>query len=204
MKGRTISKPFRVFQGSNNNREAIYGFPYAGNGTETSPFLVDFIPNDPENAVKLSKWRKWMITIFQGIATLAVTFASSAYTGGLKEIIHTFDVSQEVATLGVSLFVLGFALGPLIWAPLSEVYGRRTVFIFTYIIASGFCAGAAFSKNIQTLLVLRFFAGAFGASTLANGGGVIADMFERSERGLATSIFAMAPFLGPAIGENFF
>ena len=61
-----------------------------------------------------------------------------------------------------------------------------------------FNAGAAGSQNIQTLVVLRFLAGAFGSSPLTNAGGVIADMFPASDRGLAMSLFA--PFLGPVIG----
>lgn len=63
-----------------------------------------------------------------------------------------------------------------------------------------FNAGAAGSKNIQTLIVLRFLAGAFGSSPLTNAGGVISDMFPASQRGLAMSVFAAAPFLGPVIG----
>jgi MFS family permease len=63
-----------------------------------------------------------------------------------------------------------------------------------------FNAAAAGSKNIQTLIILRFLAGAFGSSPLTNAGGVISDMFSASQRGLATSIFAAAPFLGPVIG----
>ena len=63
-----------------------------------------------------------------------------------------------------------------------------------------FNAGAAGSQNIQTLVVLRFLAGAFGSSPLTNAGGVIADMFPASDRGLAMSLFAAAPFLGPVIG----
>lgn len=65
---------------------------------------------------------------------------------------------------------------------------------------TAFNAGAAGAKNIQTLILMRFFAGAFGSSPLTNAGGVIADMFSASERGLATSFFATAPFLGPTIG----
>lgn len=66
-----------------------------------------------------SKNKKWTITIVVAVATLAVSFASSAYSGGVKQVILQFGVSEEIAVLGVSLFVLGFALGPLIWAPLS-------------------------------------------------------------------------------------
>jgi len=63
-----------------------------------------------------------------------------------------------------------------------------------------FNAGAAGSQNIQTLIVLRFLAGAFGSSPLTNAGGVIADMFPASERGLAMTLFAAAPFMGPVLG----
>jgi MFS family permease len=65
---------------------------------------------------------------------------------------------------------------------------------------TAFNAGAAASQNITTLIVLRFLAGSFGSSPLTNAGGVIADMFPAAQRGLAMSIFAAAPFLGPVIG----
>ena len=105
-----------------------------------------------------------------------------------------------MATLGISLFVLGFALGPLIWAPLSELYGRQVIFLISYGGFTAFNAGAAGAQNIKTLLILRFFAGAFGSSPFTNSGGVIADIFDASERGLAMGTFALAPFLGPTIG----
>jgi len=105
-----------------------------------------------------------------------------------------------VATLGVSLFVLGFAVGPLIWAPLSEMYGRQVIFSVSFAAFTAFNAGAACSQNIQTLLVLRFFAGSFGSSPFTNAGGQIADIFTASERGLAMGLFALAPFLGPTLG----
>jgi MFS family permease len=93
-----------------------------------------------------------------------------------------------------SLFVLGFAIGPLLWAPLSELYGRQILFFVTYAALTAFNAGAAGSQNIETLLILRFFAGSFGSSPLTNAGGVIADMFPARERGLALTLFAAAPF----------
>lgn len=63
-----------------------------------------------------------------------------------------------------------------------------------------FNAAACGAQNIQTLIILRFFAGSFGSSPLTNAGGVIADMFPAAQRGLATTLFAAAPFLGPVIG----
>jgi len=150
--------------------------------------------------MNFSKGRKWTIAILQSLSTLAVTFASSVYVSGIEGVKQRFDVSGEVATLGLSLFVLGFAVGPLIWAPLSEVYGRKSIFAVSYTAYTAFSVAAACAPNITSLLVLRFFASAFGSSSMSNAGGVIADMFNRKERGMATGLFATAPFLGPALG----
>lgn len=86
------------------------------------------------------------------------------------------------------------------WAPLSEMFGRQILYFVTYCGLTAFNAGATGSKNSWTMIILRFFAGAFGSSPLTNAGGVIADMFPAAERGLAISLFASAPFLGPVIG----
>ncbi|CAH0053770.1 unnamed protein product [Clonostachys solani] len=180
--------------------DAVLNHHYVGQGTEESPYIVEFLPDDPWNPVGFSRSRKWLITIVQAVATLSVSFASSAFSGGISTVLTEFRVSQEVAILGVSMFVLGFAIGPLIWAPLSEIYGRQMLFFITYMALTAFEAGAAGAPNIESLVILRFLAGAFGSSPLTNAGAVIADMFKAEERGIAMGIFAMAPFLGPAIG----
>ncbi|GKT81030.1 fluconazole resistance protein 1 [Colletotrichum tofieldiae] len=180
--------------------EAVLERKYPGEGTHEAPFVVDFLPEDAHNPQTFPMWKKWTYTIEQAVATLAVAFVSTAYSGGVAEVIRDFGVSTEIGILGVSLFVVGFAVGPLMWAPLSELYGRQYLFIATYIALTAFNAGAAGAQNIETLIILRFFAGTFGASPMTNAGGVIADMFNANERGLATAIFAAAPFLGPSIG----
>ncbi|KAJ5683568.1 hypothetical protein N7462_006733 [Penicillium macrosclerotiorum] len=164
--------------------QEIIDFDYAGSGSEEDPYVVEWIPNDPRNPMEFDIRLKWLYTILVAFATLAVSLASSAYAGGISEVLNDLEVSQEVATLGVSLFVLGFAVGPLLWAPLSEIFGRQIVFLVTFLALSVFCAGAAGSKNIWTLIILRFLAGSFGSSPFTNAGG----------------LFAGAPFLGPTLG----
>ncbi|KAH8675248.1 major facilitator superfamily domain-containing protein [Xylariales sp. PMI_506] len=180
--------------------QQVLDWNYRGSGTEDDPYIVDFIENDPKNPLTIRQWRKWINTFAQAFAVFAVSFASSAFTGGITEVIEEFEISEVVATLGVSLFVVGFALGPLIWAPMSEIYGRQLIFAISYSALTALLAGSAASPNIQSLVVLRFFAGIFGSSPLTNSGAVIADMFEAKERGMATAIFAAAPFLGPTMG----
>jgi hypothetical protein len=167
--------------------QEVVDYEYAGSGTEDDPYVVQWMPKDFRNPLQLGNFIKWSITMVAALETLVVALASSAYTGGIVQIEEQFLVTTEVVTLGVSLYVLGFALGPLVWAPMSEMFGRQIVFAGTYCGLTIFCAGTTGAKNIETLLVFRFLAGAFGSSPFTNSGGVIADMFAARERGLALS-----------------
>jgi hypothetical protein len=93
----------------------ILNHEYAGSGTEDDPYRVIWIPDDPRNPLHFSMTRKIIIMATTAFATLIVSFTSSAYIGSLSMVIKDFDVSNEVATLGLSLFIVGFAVGPLIW-----------------------------------------------------------------------------------------
>lgn len=85
-------------------------------------------------------------------------------------------------------------------APLSEIYGRRVVLSAANWFFVVWQIGCALAQNIETLIVCRLFAGIGGSGCLTLGAGVIADLFAREQRGMATSIWAMGPLLGPVIG----
>lgn len=173
---------------------------YAGHGTPEAPFLVDFLPDDARNPMTFPSPYKWLVTITTAVSALAVAFASSAYSSSVSQVENEFHVSHEVAILGISLFVLGFAVGPLFWAPFSELYGRQKLFFITYLALTAFNAASASAPNATALIVLRFMAGAWGSSPLTNAGGVVADLFTARQRGMANCAFALAPFLGPTLG----
>lgn len=86
---------------------------YDGSGTEDDPYVVSWLHDDPRNPMLYGPVRKWLITMVVAIATLAVAFCSSAYSGGAEQIIKEFKCSEEVFVLGTSLNVLGFAIGGL-------------------------------------------------------------------------------------------
>ncbi|PYH92160.1 bicyclomycin resistance protein [Aspergillus ellipticus CBS 707.79] len=180
--------------------QEVLEFEFPGSGTEDDPYVVSWIPNDSRNPMLFSLGRKLAITLIVAFSTLTVALTSSTYSGSISEITAYFDVSSEIATIGLSLFVLGFAVGPFLWAPFSEVFGRQFPFFFSFMGMSAFSAGCAGAQNIWTLCILRFFAGAFGAAPFTNAGGTISDMFTARQRGLALSLYAAAPFLGPALG----
>lgn len=102
--------------------------------------------------------------------------------------------------LCISLFVAGYILGPILWGPLSEVYGRRIIFIISFIFYTGFQVGCALSKNTASILIFRFLGGTFAAAPLTNSGACLADIYHPADRGPAMGLFAVAPFAGPSIG----
>lgn len=91
---------------------------YDGRGTEQDPFIVEFQDNDPDNPMNWGNTRKWFIAFIATMSVFVVTFTSSAYAESSVEIINEFNCSTEVFLSGVSVYVLGFAIGPAAWAPL--------------------------------------------------------------------------------------
>lgn len=98
----------------------------------------------------------------------------------------------------LTLYTLG--LGPLVWAPLSEVYGRKPAVLGPYFIAAMFSFGSATAKDVQTLMLTRFFTGFFGAAPVTNTGGVLSDIWTAEQRGAAIVGYAMAVVGGPVLG----
>jgi len=108
--------------------------------------------------------------------------------------------SRTLASFVVSVYLLGFAFGPLLIAPLSEIYGRLPVYHITNIGFTVFCVACALAPSLDALIVFRFFCGVFGCASVTNGGGTIADMIPQESRGLAMSLYSVGPLLGPIIG----
>lgn len=108
--------------------------------------------------------------------------------------------SHELAAFVVSVYVLGFAFGPLLLAPASEFWGRNLIYNFSNICFIGCTVACAESKSLAMLTVFRFFAGCFGSAPLTIGGGTIADVIPLERRGAAIALFALGPILGPTIG----
>ncbi|KZT11515.1 MFS general substrate transporter [Laetiporus sulphureus 93-53] len=177
---------------------------YPGSGTAEDPYIVDWDEGDPDNPLNWHKPRKWLITLHLAFATWVAAFCSSAYSSGLEYTMRDLHISREVALLGVSLFVLGFMVGPLFWAPLSEasllISCSRVVFIGTFCLFALLHIGGALCHNTATLLATRTLAGMFGVSPFTNAGAALADIWTARERGVASSLYASAPFLGPVLG----
>ncbi len=134
-----------------------------------------------------------------GFTTMTSAFGSSIFSAATAAVGVEFGVSSEVSLLGVSFYVLGFATGPTLWAPFSELKGRRLPLVIAMFGFSIFNISNAVAKDLQTVLITRFFAGFFGACPLAVVAAVFSDMFDNRTRGIALTVFSMTVFTGPLL-----
>lgn len=161
---------------------------------------VNWDVNDPECPYNWSLAYRWTCTIAVASLVVCLAFGSSVITGRLNGVVESFGCSEEVAILQVSLMVFGFMIGPLLWSPLSELFGRRPIYIGAFFVYTIFNIPCAVATNIQTVLISRFLGGFFGSCVLTLAGGSIADLFPTETRGNAIAYFAAAPYAGPVLG----
>lgn len=164
------------------------------------PFLAKFGPNDPENPRDWSTAYKSFVTFQLGMLALAASLGSSIISPAEPKIAKYIGVSDEVAILVISLFVIGFAVGPIAWAPISEIWGRRWSLLPPTAIMALFSIGTATSKNAASIFITRFFAGVFGSGPVSNVGAAMGDIWSPKVRGTAIALYAVAVVGGPTIG----
>jgi len=123
------------------------------------------------------------------------------FAPGVPKVLEEFHTTSNTeATFVVSIFVLGFAFGPIVLAPMSEIVGRMPVYNVCNVLFLLFTILCAVSKNMGMLMAFRFFAGFAGVATVTCGSGTIVDMMPTEKRGGAMALWSLGPLLGPIIG----
>ncbi|KAK1961646.1 major facilitator superfamily transporter [Colletotrichum sublineola] len=156
---------------------------------------------DPENPMNWRPMVKWANILTIAVISFLVPLVSSMLAPAVPQVMAEFHTtSTTFATFVVSIFVLGFACGPLLLAPLSELYGRVPVYNATNVLFLAATVMCAVSRGESMLLFSRFLSGFAGVATITIGSGTIADLMPRDERGKAVSIWSVGTILGPMIG----
>lgn len=156
---------------------------------------------DPANPMNWAPYRKWAIIANVGVMCFFAPLASSMFAPAIEQVMEEFhNTSATLSSFVVSVYVLGFAFGPPLLGPLSELYGRRKVYIGCVTCFFVFTIASAKAPSLNALIVFRFLAG-FGSSGPLNiCGGTVGDLFKREDRGVAMSIVSAGPIIGPAVG----
>lgn len=170
--------------------------------TSTHVELVDF--DKPFNLADPLQWpkgKKLAIVINISLLSAVGQMASSMVAPAVEQIITEFrTASLLLATLVVSVFMIGMAIGLLLTSGISEVYGRCVVIHVTNVLFVVFGVATAVSQSLGQLIGFRLLQGVAAAAPPAIGGGVIGDMFEPRERGRATAIYGFGMLMGPMVG----
>ncbi|KAI0818073.1 major facilitator superfamily domain-containing protein [Xylaria sp. FL0064] len=166
------------------------------------PDLVTWTgPDDPENPKNWTFNKKWAAVFTVSLFTFISPISSSLVAPALESIGEDLGIDQAFErNLTLSIFILAYAIGPLVWGPLSELYGRVVVLQLVNLIYLFFNLGCGLARTKSELIAFRFLSGLGGSAPLAVGGGVLSDLFTAEDRGKALSIYSLAPLLGPAIG----
>ncbi|TCD61996.1 hypothetical protein EIP91_007636 [Steccherinum ochraceum] len=158
-------------------------------------------PDDPANPKNWTFKRKWVVTAIVSCFTFISPVSSSMMAPASETIAAQFHVTSPVITaMMTSMFVLGYAFGPLFLGPLSEIYGRSRVLQLSNLWYAAWNLGCGFAQDKNQLIVFRLMAGLGGSAPLSIGGGVIGDCWRTEERGKAIALYSLAPLLGPSLG----
>jgi multidrug resistance protein len=168
----------------------------------SDPNVVDWAsPEDPEKALNWPAKKKWANIAVISSITFLTPLASSMPAPSIPDLMREFNsTNQTIAVFVISVYILGYAIGPLVIAPLSELYGRLIVYHCCNVLFIIFTVACALAPNMSSLIFFRFMAGCAGSAPLTIGGGSITDMVVQEKRGGATAVFVFGPLLGPVIG----
>ena len=183
--------------------EKTKSVPIVPQRTKDGAILIDwYVSDDAENPQNWSNGKRLFIGLLIGLYTFVVYTSSAIYTTSTEGVMRKFGVSQVEATLGLSLYVLGYGVGPLIFSPLSEIprIGRNPVYAVTMVLFVILSIPTAFAPTFPGLLVLRFLQGFFGSPCLASGGASFQDMYSLSAVPYALMGWTASAYMGPSLG----
>lgn len=175
-------------------------------------------PDDPENPMNWSRGKRFshvaIVSLLTLVTSVFLNYAQRQYADpyfrnlaatmlapGVPFLLEEMDVtSSTIGSFTVSIYLLGFAIGPLCNAPLSELYGRLVIYHVCNVVFLAFVIACAVAPNIGSFLFFRIVSGWVGSAPVTIGGGTIADLIPQEQRGIAMALFVLGPLLGPAVG----
>jgi MFS transporter, DHA1 family, multidrug resistance protein len=171
--------------------------------TEDGVILVDwYTTDDPENPQNWSSMRKAGATSIIVFYTFVAYCASAIYTSSVPGIMERFDVGPTKASLLLSMYVLGYGIGPLLFSPISEIplIGRNWPYITSFALFTILAVPTALADSWGSLMALRFITGFMSSPALATGGASMGDLYSILKLPYALTAWTAAAFSAPALG----
>jgi multidrug resistance protein len=156
---------------------------------------------DRANPRDWSAWYQGWVIFAVSYSTWVVVLYSTSYTATLPGLMAEFgETDSTIVTLGVTTYLLGLACGSLVVAPMSELFGRRPVYLVCLSISALLVLPCALARSLGEIIAVRFFGAVFGSVMICNGAGTIADISTEENRARYMSWWSIAPLNGPVTG----
>ncbi|KAN0130193.1 Major facilitator superfamily domain containing protein [Lactarius tabidus] len=155
------------------------------------------VDDDPR---KWSNLRKTGILSVIVCATMVSALGVNILNPAIKQVENDLRATSGEISLTLSIFTVGQGIVPPLWTALSEIKGRKLVYVLSLAIALVGCIVAAVAKSIGVLIGMRAIQAVGTSSVMAIGAATLADIFEPFERGTKLGIYYAAPLIGPSLG----
>ncbi|KAI0316276.1 major facilitator superfamily domain-containing protein [Amylostereum chailletii] len=166
-----------------------------------APEILDIehklVDDDPR---RWSNTKKNIILFIVSSASVIAGLAANIYNPGITDIQRELHTGPGDISLSLSLFIMIQGVMPLLWSVISEIKGRKIVYIVSIAISVVGCIVAAEAKTIQVLIGMRCLQAIGSSAVMAIGAATLADIYEPSERGTKMGIYYVAPLMGPSLG----
>jgi DHA1 family bicyclomycin/chloramphenicol resistance-like MFS transporter len=143
-------------------------------------------------------------TILLGALVTLASFATDMGLPVLAETAASLGVTAATAALTLSVFMVGFATGPLVFGPLSDRFGRRPVLLAAVATFALFGALGAFAPTLASLLAWRFLMGAGAGTAQVLVLATVRDLFTgaeaRAKQSYVNLAAGVAPIVAPTLG----
>lgn len=153
---------------------------------------------------EITKLRKWLILINVAVSVFMATLDGSIVNIALNKISENLKVSIGSIQWVVTAYLLTISLLLLIWGKLSDLYGKKKIFAFGFIIFTLGSLLCGLSNSLNMLVFSRIIQAVGAASMMALSQGIITRIFPPNERGKALGItgttVAIGSLAGPSIG----
>lgn len=144
------------------------------------------------------------IVFILGLLAMLMPLSIDMYLPALPVIAGQFGVPAGSAQMTLSTYILGFALGQLIYGPMADSIGRKPVILGGTLIFAAAAVACALAQSIDQLITMRFFHGLAAAAASVVINALMRDMYPREEFSRMMSfvmlVTTIAPLLAPMIG----
>lgn len=158
--------------------------------------MVVFIP-EYHDARDYPVATKYFIVFIIAFASITGPMGTLIMLPALEDIVKNLHTTDSTVNVSVGIYLLALGIFPLWWSLLLERFGRRSVYLSSFVMFFGFSIGTALAPTIGALIGLRVLQGGCSALVQAVGAGTIADLFTPQTRGRAMGYYYLGPLMGP-------